>query len=354
MSIKKVLAVVIVLILASTMLFGCGQNGQNESVSKDSSAKDAVAKESSTNKTAIKDSSKEKFMLAFTSPALTSPAYSYMLAGLKDELAKNNSDIELKVNSPTAEADVGAQVSIVETFIQMKVNAIAISAMSNDAIGPVVLKANSANIPVFAFNTPEAWPQGNAATDIGYDQKEAGKVAGELIAKKLPDGGDIAILQGLPSPFNTSRIGGAKEVLAKYPKIKVAAEQSGKWAKDESYKVTQNILTANPNIKIIYAISDEMALGAKAAAKDAGKNVFVIGLDGTLDAFQSIKAGELDATIDTHLADEGRNIAKAALILQKGEKLQPKMYAQPSVVDKSNAEEVLNSLKTIVDKYIKK
>jgi len=296
----------------------------------------------------------KEFTLAFTSPALTSPAYSYMLAGLKDELAQKAPDIKLIVNSPTSEADVGRQVSIVENFIEMKVDVIAICAMSNDAIAPVVLKANNAGIPVIAFNTPVPWPEGNVLTDVGYDQREAGRVAGRFIAEKLSNGGKIAIIEGLPSPFNTERIGGAEEILREYPDIKIVARQAGNWLKDASYNVTQNILTANPDIDLIYAISDEMALGAKAAVQSAGKDVFVLGLDGTIDAFESIKNGDLDATVDTHLAMEGRNIARAAIMLKDGKKdeIPPKMYTQPSIVTKENVDEPLNELKTLIEKYM--
>lgn len=298
-----------------------------------------------------KKDDKGDFVLAFTSPALTSPAYAYMLAGTKEILDKEGEGIELTVQSPSSEADAGAQVSIVENFIQLGVDAIAISATNNDAIAPVVVKANEKDIPVFAFNTPVPWPDGKATTDIGYDQRESGKVAGEHIAKVLNGKGKVAIIQGLPSMFTTERVGGAMDVLNKYPDIEIVTEQAGDWLKEKSYSVTQNILTANPDIDLIYAISDEMALGAKSAAIASGSDAYILGLDGTLDAFESIKNGELDATVDTHLAEEGRNIARAAIKLKNKESIEPKMYETPSVVTKENSEQVYNELKELIEKY---
>lgn len=359
---KKIIIVLIAVAMCAAMLIGCGTTPSASTAPASSaapatsaapaaSAASSASTASSTNEAAAVSDGKP-FVLAFTSPALTSPAYSYMLAGLKQVLAEENSNIQLKVNSPSSEADVGAQVTIVENFIQMGVNCIAICAMSNDAIGPAVVEANNAKIPVIAFNTPTPWPSGNAATDVGYDQRKAGEIAAQQIIKILPDGGEIGIVEGLPSDFNTSRIGGAKDVLKDHPNIKVALEQSGDWSKDTAYKVTQNMLTANPDIKLIYAVSDEMALGVKAAVKDSNMKVYVLGLDGTLDAFNSIAAGDLDATVDTHLAQEGKNIAKAAIMLQQGQTLPAKMYADPSVVDSSNAQAVTSDLKTTVDKYL--
>jgi len=291
------------------------------------------------------------FTLAFTSPALTSPYYDYVLAGVKEELAKHGQGINLLVESPSSESDVGAQVSIVQDFIQKHVNAMAICAMSNEAIAPVVVQANNANIPVMAFNTPTPWPQGKATSNIGYDQNLAGQIAGKWIAKVLNGKGKIAIILGLPSPFNTERVGGAMSVLKNYPNIKVVTQQEGNWLKEPSYTVTQNILTAHPDINLIYAISDEMALGAEQAVKESGKKVYVLGLDGTLDAFQSIAAGDLNATVNTKPAEEGVDIAKAAIMLKSGQNPPAQMFATPEVVNSSNVQQVLSDLQNLVNKY---
>jgi ribose transport system substrate-binding protein len=337
-----------ILVLFSIIMAACGSNSAQTGASTSPSGTAGAAPSADAAAPPKKD---DKFVLAFTSPALTSPAYAYMLAGTKELLDKEGQGIELKVQSPASEADAGAQVSIVENFISLGVNAIAICAMDNNAIAPAVVKANTAKIPVFAFNTPVPWPDGKVATDIGYDQRAAGKAAGEHIAKVLNGKGTVAIIQGLPSSFTTERVGGAKDALKNFPDIKVVSEQAGDWLKDKAYAVTQNILTANPDVNLVYAISDEMALGAKSAAKASGSKAYVLGLDGTMDAFDAIKNGNLDATIDTHLADEGRNIAKAAIALKNGQTLAPKMYQDPSVVSKDNATDVYNQLKTLVDKY---
>lgn len=341
---KWLLLTISIIVVLSLVAAGCSNNKSNTTTVKGNDVAPA-------NNAGNKPKEGEEFVLAFTSPALTSPAYAYMLAGLKEVLAVEGQDIKLTVQSPAAESDAGAQVSIVENFISLGVDVIAISATNNDAIAPVVVKANNVSIPVFAFNTPVPWPDGKAMTDIGYDQREAGRIAGKHIAEILDGKGKIAIIQGLPSMFTTERVGGAKEILANYPDIEVVAEQSGDWLKDKSYSVTQNILTANPDVKLIYTISDEMALGAKAAAKASGSEAYVLGLDGTMDAFESIQNGDLDATVDTHLANEGRNIAKAAIMLKNGETVPPQIYETPSVVTKDNAKEIYEQMKEMMDKY---
>src|SRR5260370_26460953 len=90
---------------------------------------------------------------------------------------------------------------------------------------------------------------------------------------------------------------GYNDTLSQYPKLKKVAAQSANWNQDEAFQKMQTIIQQYPNIKGVISGNDTMALGAYAALKAAGKgDVIVVGLDGSPDVAQSIKAGGIKAT----------------------------------------------------------
>ena len=91
---------------------------------------------------------------------------------------------------------------------------------------------------------------------------------------------------------------GYNDTLSQYPKLKKVAAQSANWNQAEAFQKMQTIIQQFPNIKGVICGNDTMALGAYAALKGAGKGkVIVVGFDGSPDVADSIKAGEIKATV---------------------------------------------------------
>ena len=90
---------------------------------------------------------------------------------------------------------------------------------------------------------------------------------------------------------------------AKASKMKIVAKQTGDFAREKGQKVTEQLIQANPDINGIYAENDEMALGAVAALKAAGKkpgDVKIISIDGTKGAVQGIVDGWINGVIESN------------------------------------------------------
>ena len=90
---------------------------------------------------------------------------------------------------------------------------------------------------------------------------------------------------------------------AKASKMKVVAEQTADFTRAKGQTVTEQLIPANPEINCIYAENDEMALGAVAALKDAGKqpgDVKIITIDGTKGAVQGIVDGWIAGVIESN------------------------------------------------------
>jgi erythritol transport system substrate-binding protein len=118
--------------------------------------------------------------------------------------------------------------------------------------------------------------------------------------KQVGDSGNYVELVGPPSDNNAAtRANGFDTVLSQYPDLKKAGQEVANWDRTQGFNKMQSLLQANPDIKGVISGNDEMALGAIAALKQAGKlgQIKVGGFDGTPDAVDAVKAGTLAYTV---------------------------------------------------------
>jgi len=128
-----------------------------------------------------------------------------------------------------------------------------------------------------------------------------------------------------------------------YPDVKVVASQAGDWEREKGMNAAANMLMANPDINVFYGLSDEMALGAAQACKQAGRDdIICVGLDGNPNAKEAVKSGQLTATLDVGPVAIGKNAIEALLMAINGETLEdPVVEAETTVVDIDNVDEYL-------------
>lgn len=285
-----------------------------------------------------------KLEVGLVSPALVSTFHVTLVEGAKEE-AKELGWL-LRSVAPDKESNFATQVSMIEDLIQSKVRAISICAIDDKAIVGAVRKANAAGIPIFIHNSITEIPGGKVTAYIGYDQREGGRKCGEKAVQLLTQKygkpkGQVAIIQGLPGFHTRERSGGFKEALAKYPEIKIVADQAADWERDKAVTVAENMLQANGKIDLFFGCSDAMAQGAAAAARLAGKKVFTIGLDGNPDAILDVSNGKLTATLAVYPREMGQTVIKTMKDVLDGKQV-PKFVKTPTtIVDKSNCKDFL-------------
>ena len=182
---------------------------------------------------------------------------------------------------------------------------------------------------------------------VGGDNRQIAKEAGQYAAKTLlPDGGEAAILEGLPSSSPAiERLEGFKEGIAENPKIKVVAVQPVDWQEDKAVTVFGAMLQAHPDIKLVYTSNDLAAAGAYIAAKQAGKadQVKIIGTDGLpgpSGGIRSVADGEWAATF-TYPTGAAQALDLAKKILVDCATEVPRSVTVPTqIIDKANATEM--------------
>ena len=179
------------------------------------------------------------------------------------------------------------------------------------------------------------------------DNRAIAKQAGEYAATKLlPDGGEVAILEGLPSSSPAiERLEGFKAGIATNPKIKLVAVQPVDWMEDKAVTVFGAMLQAHPDIKLVYASNDLAASGAYIAAKQAGKagQVKIIGTDGLpgpSGGIRSVADGEWAATM-VYPTGAAQALDLAKRILIDCATSVPKYVVVPTqLIDSDNAKEI--------------
>jgi ribose transport system substrate-binding protein len=140
---------------------------------------------------------------------------------------------------------------------------------------------------------------------IGSDFVKQGERAADAMIKATGDKGEVAILLGASGVNVTvDRTKGFKDQLAaKGSALKVVAEQTADFTREKGRTVTEQLISAHPGITAIYAENDEMALGAVAALKAAGKkagDIKIITIDGTKGAVQGIVDGWIAGVIESN------------------------------------------------------
>ena len=281
--------------------------------------------------------------LGFLPPAMTSPFYASCIEGATP--VAEALGYELVIMAPESEDDYATQTSMMEDFITQGVKGIAVCGINLDALIPAIKKANEAGVPVVMFNTITEIEGADVYAYSGYNQYNGGAKIADWVNEQTGGEAVVAIIEGLPSDYTTQRMGGFVDRCAEaYPGITVVASQPGDWVREKGMNAAMDMIQAHPEISVIYGLSDEMALGAVQACKQLNReDIICVGLDGNPNAFESVKAGELTATLDCGPVAIGANAIKALAEAIDGVARDEKVIeAETTVVDI-----------TLVDNYIK-
>lgn len=198
-----------------------------------------------------------------------------------------------------SKGDTNTESNLIDTAITNKSVAIILDpANASGSIG-AVKKAVAANIPVILINA-EINQEGLAKAQLVSNNAQGAALGAQQWVKDMGESGNYAELLGSQSDNNAAtRSNGFSTVLSQYPNLKKVGSQVANWDRTQGHDKMQSMLQANPNITGVISGNDEMALGAIAALKEAGKlsNIKVGGFDGSPDAIAAIKAGEMQYTV---------------------------------------------------------
>jgi ribose transport system substrate-binding protein len=212
--------------------------------------------------------------------------YRQLEAGLQESAASHG--YRLVVTS--GDFDLAKQQSEIDNFVVQHVNAIIVCPVDSRGSGPAIARATAAGIPVFsadirALNVP-------VIAHVASDNLEGGRLAGVYLARALGDSGAVAIIGQPEVQTALDRQTGFVAEVGRHPRMRVVAIANGGGVRDHALTAVEDVLQGHPELRGIFAINDETALGALSAATARGKtaaNFAIVGYDATPEAVAAIK-----------------------------------------------------------------
>ena len=198
-----------------------------------------------------------------------------------------------------SKGDTNTESNLIDTAITNKAVAIILDPANASGSVGAVKKAIAAGIPVVLVNA-EINQEGLAKAQLVSNNAQGAALGAQQWVKSVGQKGNYVELLGAPSDNNAAtRSNGYDTVLSQYDNLKKVGSQVANWDRTQGHDKMQNLLQAHPDIVGVISGNDEMALGAIAALKEAGKlsAIKVGGFDGSPDAVAAIKAGELQYTV---------------------------------------------------------
>ncbi len=270
---------------------------------------------------------------------MTHPFFIELVDELKKTAEANN--FEVLINS--SEFDVAVQKNQISDFVVRQVDAMIICPADSRAIGTAIQEANRAGIPVFTADIAVLVDDVEVIAHVGIDNYEGGRMAGEIALDLLGEEGQIAIVDHPEVESVIQRTKGFMDVInaavAQNKGVEVVSRLPGSGSMDKSFKATEDILQAHPDVDVIFGINDETALGAVAAIEKAGKQgtVQVIGFGGKEEALKAVRDGALFADIITHPRQIGSRVIESIARYMNGEEVEtveliPTQVYQPEAI----------------------
>ena len=250
---------------------------------------------------------------------------------LKKGVEEQAKTMGLKVKIVDAQNDPAKQANDISDLLESGVTVLIVNPVDSAAISTSVEAANNKKIPVITVD--RSADKGTVVSHIASDNVKGGEMAAKLIADKMGNGAKVAELEGIPGASATRERGqGFHNIADKM--LTVVTKQTAEFDRTKGLNVATNILQANPDVVAIFAHNDEMALGAIQAAKSAGKQIFIVGFDGTEDAQKAVQDGTMAATIAQQPELMGKLAVETAAKVVKGEKVEAKIPAELKLVTK--------------------
>ena len=246
----------------------------------------------------------------------------------------------IKVITVDAKGDGPTQVNQIQDLLTQNIDAlIYIPAGAAAATVPVKL-AKAAGVPVVNVDRNADGAPGD--TFIATDSVASAEGVCDYILKQAGGAGKMAIIHGQKGTTpEVDRTKGCMESVKANPGVEIVAEQwSNMWSQDEGFQIMQNMLQAHPEISIVFAQADGLALGAAQAIKvanPAGK-VWVSGFDGDTAALVALKDGVFDVTATQQTQLMGRMAVESAKKLVAGETVPAEQLMPATLTTKENVE----------------
>lgn len=287
--------------------------------------------------TCVTSSAEEKhYKFGYTCMDGTNPFFVTIEKRMR-ELVEENGDELIAVDPAN---DVTLQITQVEDLVVQGIDAMFMNPAEAEGILPALDALAAEEIPIVGFDT-EVADMSYLVSYAGSDNYNAGKVCGEDLVKKCPDGGKIIILDSPTMNSIVDRTNGFLDAIDGKG-FEIVAQQDAKGNLEVSMGIAEDLLQANGDVVAIFGGNDPTALGALAAANAAGMtDCKIYGVDGSPDIKAELASGE--SLIEGTGAQSPVTIAETAVdIMYKylaGEEVDERYPVETFLITSDNVEE---------------
>ncbi len=233
------------------------------------------------------------------------------------------------------------QIQDIEDLVAGGIDLLITSPRDAQLMAPVVDRVSTQGIPVVLLSRRTTGE--SHTTFIRADNRNIARRAAIRLSERLGGEGGILILQHIPTTTPAiERTEGFVDELRNHPGLRVVAIKRADSLRDKAILAIEEALAEGLEFDAIYAQSDSMAAGARAALRRAGidpATVPIIGIDYITEAREAIRAGEQDASfVYPTFAEEG---AEIALRILRGETVPKEIVVESQMVTRDNVESIV-------------
>lgn len=266
--------------------------------------------------------------LAMVVSTLNNPFF----VSMKDGAEKKADQLGYKLIVLDSQNDPSKELSNVEDLIIRGVKAILINPTDSDAVSNAIRAANQAKIPVLTLDRGAS--RGEVVSHIASDNVGGGEMAGKFISEKIGKNARVIQLEGIAGTSAARERGEGFMNAVKSENLQLLASQPADFDRTKGLNVMENMLSSKPDTQAVFAQNDEMALGALRAVQASGKDILIVGFDGTEDGIAAVKRGLLGATIAQQPDLIGEIGVESAVKLLKGEAVEKNIPVELMMVVK--------------------
>ena len=313
---KKLLSVLLCVAMLATMIMGCG-----------STAEEDTTEEATT--------SEGGRVFGYTCMDGTNPFFVALEEAIR-EVVEANGDTLISMDPAN---DSNTQIDQIEDMISRGVEYIFVNPVDADGIIPALDMLKEAEIPMFGFDT-QVGDMSYLTSYAGSDNYNAGYVCGKDLAEKIPEGGDILVLDSPTMQSVVDRTNGFLDAIAESGvTFNVVGQQDALGNQQVANEKATDLLTSHPDVVAIFGGNDPTALGAYAAADAAGVTPLIYGVDGSPDVKALLKDTILEGTGAQSPITIGKTIAETAYKWIGGEEVEAFIPIETFLVTADNVDE---------------
>lgn len=327
---RKIKVLLALVVMGIMMLSGCKkQVGTPE---------DNPVQEEDTEETDEEEAQEEGYKFGFSGINMENPYFITLENAIRESVTSSGNT--LITEDP--EGDAQKQASQITEMIEAGIDAIFLSPVNWEEITPSLQELQEADVRIINVDT-QVKEMDYVDAYVGSDNEAAGRMCGEALIEKCPDGGKVLILECPTQNSINERITGFEEAISKAEVgFEIVARENTDGKFEKSVEVAQNILKEHTDVTAIMCGNDQIAVGAQTAVNLLGMDdVIIYGVDGSPDIKKELEKSDtqIAGTAAQSPINMGKKAVEVGLAILNGEEYEKENYVEIiDMITKDNVE----------------